>query len=113
MRLNGLYIVVELAARKLADPVVTRYKKPLILGSLREDVGYIPGARFILEHLSFSHFYQPGLPGGLLPVVWPGPRLDWFAEGAFAALCATPWVIGPEVSRVGLRIGELQRFLAY
>jgi len=87
MRLNGLYIVVELAARKLADPVVTRYKKPLILGSLREDVWYIPGARFILEHLSFSHFYQPGLPGGFLPVVWPGPRLkaDMFYDRALAA----------------------------
>jgi len=75
MRLNGLYIVVELATKKLADPIVTRYKKPLILGSLREDVWYIPGAKTIFEHFSFSHFYQPGLPGGFLPVVWPGPRI--------------------------------------
>ena len=87
MRLNGLDIVVELAARKLADPVVTRDKKPLSLGSLREDVWYIPGARFILEHLSFSHFYHPGLPGGFLPVVWPGPRIkaDMFYDRALAA----------------------------
>ncbi len=75
MRLNGLYIVIELAARKLSDPVVTRYKKPLILGSVREDVWYIPGAQAIFEHFSFSHFYEPGLPGGFLPVVWPGPRV--------------------------------------
>lgn len=74
MRLNGLYIVIELAMRKLADPLVEAYKKPLVLGSLREDVWYIPGARFILEHLSFSHFYRPGLPGGIFPFVWPGPR---------------------------------------
>jgi hypothetical protein len=74
MRLNGLYIVVEMAVRKLGDPLVTRYKKPLILGSLREDVWYIPGARFILEHLSFSHFYRPPLPGGIVPFLWPGPR---------------------------------------
>lgn len=75
MRLNGLYIVIDLALRKLEDPLLSLYKKPLVLGSLREDVWYIPGARFILEHLSFSHFYKPGLPGGILPLVWPGPRL--------------------------------------
>jgi hypothetical protein len=75
MRLNGLWVVVELAARKLRHPHVDRYKSALVLGSLREDVWWIPGARRVFEHLSFSHFYEPPVPGGFLPLVWPGPRL--------------------------------------
>jgi hypothetical protein len=74
MRLNGLWVVVELAARKVAHPVVDRYKRALVLGSLREDVWWIPGLRVVFEHLSFSHFYEPPVPGGFLPLVWPGPR---------------------------------------
>jgi hypothetical protein len=75
MRLNGLYVVAELAMRQLDDPLVNRYRKPLILGSLREDVWYIPGAKVVFEHLSFSHFYTPGKPGGIVPYLWPGPRI--------------------------------------
>lgn len=74
MRYNGLFIVLDLAIRKLDDPLVNRYRDPLILGSLREDVWYIPGLNSIFEHWSFSHFYKPPLPGGFLPIVWPGPR---------------------------------------
>ena len=75
MRLNGLFVVANLAVRKLAHPLVTQYESALVLGSLREDVWWIPGARFVLEHLSFSHFYEPGLPGGFIPLLWPGPRM--------------------------------------
>ncbi|MFO0762993.1 MAG: hypothetical protein U0359_41540 [Byssovorax sp.] len=75
MRLNGLYIVAELALRQLGDPFLDRYKSPLVLGSLREDVWYIPGAKIVFEHLSFSHFYTPGKPGGIVPYLWPGPRM--------------------------------------
>ena len=74
MRYNGLFIVLDLAIRKLDDPLVNRYRDPLVLGSLREDVWYIPGFNSIFEHWSFSHFYKPPLPGGFIPVVWPGPR---------------------------------------
>ncbi len=74
MRLNGLYVVAEMAVAALGDPVVQRYKKPLLLGSLREDVWWIPGLEIIFEHLSFSHFYKPPLPGGIVPFLWPGPK---------------------------------------
>jgi hypothetical protein len=75
MRLNGLYIVADLAIRELDHPLVTRYRAPLVLGSLREDVWYVPALRIVFEHLSFSHFYKPGKPGGLVPFLWPGPRM--------------------------------------
>ncbi|MGC4095263.1 MAG: hypothetical protein QM756_46540 [Polyangiaceae bacterium] len=75
MRYGGLYVVIELALRKLADPALTRYRDPFLLGSLREDVWHIPLFDSIFEHWSFSHFYKPPLPGGFLPLVWPGPRL--------------------------------------
>ena len=87
MRLNGLYVVADLAIRNLDDPLVSRYRAPLVLGSLREDVWYVPLARFVFEHLSFSHFYQPGKPGGLVPYLWPGPRMkaDKFYDRAVSA----------------------------
>jgi len=75
MRYGGLYVVIELAVRKLADERVTRYRDPLLLGSLREDVWHIPVVDRIFEHWSFSHFYKPPLPGGFIPLLWPGPRM--------------------------------------
>ncbi len=75
MRLNGLYVVAALAVRAAEDPLARRYERALVLGSLREDVWWIPGLRVVYEHLSFSHFYRPGLPGGIVPFLWPGPRL--------------------------------------
>lgn len=75
MRLNGLFIVIDLALRELDNPLLDLYRKPLILGSLREDVWYIPGAKTVIEHLSFSHFYHPSKPGGIVPYLWPGPRI--------------------------------------
>jgi len=75
MRYGGLFVVIELALRQLGDERVTRYRDPLLLGSLREDVWHIPLADKIFEHWSFSHFYKPPLPGGFLPLIWPGPRL--------------------------------------
>ena len=74
MRLNGLYVVVDMAIHELDHPLVDRYRKALLLGSLREDVWYVPPIGIVFEHLSFSHFYRPGLPGGLVPFLWPGPR---------------------------------------
>jgi hypothetical protein len=74
MRLNGLYVVAEMALRQTPDPLLQQWRKTLILGSLREDVWYIPGIGEIVEHLSFSHFYEVGWPGGFIPFLWPGPR---------------------------------------
>lgn len=77
-------MVIEMAAREMCDPAISRWKDAIVLGALREDVMYVPVADRVLEHLSFSHFYRPGLPGGLLPFLWPGPRLkaDLFFERA-------------------------------
>lgn len=84
MRLGGLWVVVEMAARAMRDPSIERWKDAIVLGALREDVMHLPVADRVVEHLSFSHFYRPGLPGGLLPFLWPGPRLkaDLFFERA-------------------------------
>lgn len=36
--------------------------------------------------------------------VWPGPRLEWMAEGAFDALLAGPWTVSSTSDRVGARL---------
>jgi hypothetical protein len=86
MRLNGQVLVLEMAVRKLDAPLVSRYRKALILGALREDVYYVPFLRIVFEHLSLSHFYGPGLPGGFLPFLWPGAR--WKVERFFSRAVA-------------------------
>jgi hypothetical protein len=70
---NGLYLVADEAARRSGDPLVMRYRQALVLGSLREDVLFIPGFG-PTEYPSFRHFGGRGLPGGYLPLVWPGPK---------------------------------------
>jgi hypothetical protein len=70
---NGLCLVVDMAVRAVDDEQVHRYHKALLLGTLREDVLYVP-AFGVTEYPSFSHFYRPGLPGGFIPFLWPGPR---------------------------------------
>jgi hypothetical protein len=75
MRLNGLLLTIEQAADHLGDPLVDEFRHIIVLGSLREDVMYVPLVGRVWEHLSFSHFYKPPLPGGILPFVWPGPRM--------------------------------------
>ncbi len=73
MLLNGLYFIADQAASRCREPLVRRYRQSLILGSLREDVIRVPLVGFT-EYPSFSHFGGNGLPGGYLPLVWPGPR---------------------------------------
>lgn len=75
MRYNGLFIVIEMAERSLQAPEISHYKDTLVLGSMREDVWYFPWNNTVFEHWSFSHFYKPPLPGGYLPLLWPGPRI--------------------------------------
>jgi hypothetical protein len=72
---NGLFLVVDVAVREHDHPLTTRYKKALVLGTLREDVLYVPVVKAVTEYPSYSHFYKPGLPGGYYPLVWPGPRM--------------------------------------
>lgn len=86
MRLNGQLLVLEMALRELEAPQVLRYRKALILGALREDVFFLPGLSAAFEHLSLSHFYGPGLPGGFLPFLWPGAR--WKTERFFSRAVA-------------------------
>jgi hypothetical protein len=90
MRYGGLYVVIELALRTFEDERVTRYRDPLLLGSLREDVWHVPVVDVIFEHWSFSHFYKPPLPGGFIPLLWPGPRFkaERFYRRALAAHAA-------------------------
>ena len=74
MLANGLYLIADRAVAAFGAPLAARYRKALILGALREDVLYLPLLRRVTEYPSFSHFYRPGLPGGFLPLLWPGPR---------------------------------------
>jgi allophanate hydrolase subunit 2 len=36
--------------------------------------------------------------------LWRGPRVDWFVDGSFEQLCASPWTV-TSTSSVGLRLG--------
>jgi len=63
-----------MAVRTVDDPLLHQHRRALVLGALREDVGYIPGAGIVFPCLSFTHFYKPGLPGGLVPFLTLGPR---------------------------------------
>jgi hypothetical protein len=84
MRLNGLVLPIDRAARALGDPLIDEFRNVIILGALREDVMYVPLVGKVWEHFSFSHFYRPPLPGGLIPMLWPGPRFKanrFFARG--------------------------------
>jgi hypothetical protein len=49
-----------MAVRELNHPLLTRYRKALILGALREDVWYIAIPGVTWEHLSITHFYKTG-----------------------------------------------------
>ena len=75
MRINGLAMLVDSALRRVDDPHLNEYRSAIILGSLREDVSYVPVLGRVFEHWSLSHFYGPPWPGGFIPFVTPGPRL--------------------------------------
>jgi hypothetical protein len=72
---NGLYYVANEAAGTATEPLARKYRASVILGSLREDVIALPALGFT-EYPSFSHFGGHGLPGGFVPLLWPGPRLS-------------------------------------
>lgn len=70
---NGLWFVATEAAQRAGDKRSVTYRDALVLGSLREDVLVLPSGWFT-EYPSFRHFGGRGLPGGYLPLLWPGPR---------------------------------------
>ncbi len=73
MRPGGLALLIDMGASAVDHPLVAKYRTALTLGSLREDVWYLPGIRVIYEHLSDSHFGGSGwMPGGVIPFLWPG-----------------------------------------
>jgi len=84
---NGQALIIDMAVRALDHPLARRYREALVLGALREDSGFVPGTRVVYESLSLTHFYRPGMPGGLVPFVTPGPRrrADRFFARAVAA----------------------------
>ena len=79
---NGLYLVAQMSVRASGDEQAARWEKALVLGSLREDVLFVPLLRRLTEYPSFSHFYRPGIPGGYVPLLWPGPR--WSVNRLYA-----------------------------
>lgn len=92
---NGQAAILDMAVRAIDDPLLTRHRHALVLGALREDVGYIGGIGVLFQRLSLTHFYKPGLPGGFVPLLTLGPRrrantlvaraISEFARGRVAA----------------------------
>ena len=76
---NGQRVVLDMAIRALDHPLTTRYRPALVLGALREDVWYVPLIGAVLERPSLTHFYRPGLPGGMVP--FRSPRLRGRTDG--------------------------------
>lgn len=76
MRPNGFVIVVDMALHAGGETLLSRHRNAIVLGTLRENVRYIPGIRMVCLNPSFTHFYRPGIPGGFVPLVWPGPRRE-------------------------------------
>lgn len=92
---NGQAAIIDMAVRAVDDPLLTRHRHALVLGALREDVGYVAGIGLLFQCLSLTHFYKPGLPGGFVPFLTLGPRrrvntlvaraISEFARGRVAA----------------------------
>ncbi len=68
---------------------------PIVTGDI-VSVGVAPVADVAAEHAP-----QRFADGPLR--VWPGPQVDWFADG-LGALTAREWTVSPDVSRVGARL---------
>jgi biotin-dependent carboxylase-like uncharacterized protein len=46
----------------------------------------------------------PAHPPAKTLTVWPGPRLDWFADSAWLRLLHEPWTVTAECDRVAVRL---------
>lgn len=73
MRIGGLAMLVDRAVDRATSAMVQRHRRAIVLGALREDVGHVPGLARPFEHLSLSHFWEPGRRGGFVPC-WPSAR---------------------------------------
>ena len=60
-------------------------------------VGPDPGTELVAD-------LAPPRPPRDVVDAWPGPRVDWFVEGALDQLATTTWIVSPDVSRVGARL---------
>lgn len=60
-------------------------------------IGLDPGTRIPTEG-------APPTPARDIVRVWPGPRVDWFAESAVRRLCDSRWIVTPHSDRVGVRL---------
>jgi len=95
MLYNGLVTIIDLAVQDVQNPFFDRYREALILGSFREDVCHVPGLNIVVQSPSLTHFYRKGLPGGFIPLLWPGARyrterfmqtaLEEYQAGRFAS----------------------------
>jgi hypothetical protein len=73
VRIGGLAMLVERAVDRTTSPAIRQRRRAIVLGALREDVGYVRGLPRPFEHLSLSHFWGPGRSGGFVPL-WPSAR---------------------------------------
>ncbi len=72
MRYNGLRLIIDMAVLHNRHEMVKAQRDALVLGALREDVGYLPLFGIVYEHLSITHYSGRWLPGGYVPLFSPG-----------------------------------------
>ena len=70
---------------------------PPITSGMSLPIGPDPGTPIVADQ-------APPRPRGDVVDVWPGPRVDWFVDGALDQLVASAWTVSPDVSRVGARL---------
>ncbi|MET0146728.1 MAG: biotin-dependent carboxyltransferase family protein [Ilumatobacteraceae bacterium] len=90
-------IAVEPVLGSRSRDSVSGLGPPAVLAGARLPIGRDPGTPILVDQA------PPPTSDGTVRI-WPGPRLDWFADGAFDQLCATAWTVSSDVSRVGARL---------
>ncbi|MDH5682418.1 MAG: zinc dependent phospholipase C family protein [Spirochaetota bacterium] len=74
MLYNGLYSIARNAIRLMPkESLIQKYQSAVYMGSFREDVEYFPLIHRVTQHHSFTHLTGRLLPGGYIPLLWPGP----------------------------------------
>jgi biotin-dependent carboxylase-like uncharacterized protein len=90
------------------------FEAPMVLGSRSHDVlsGLGPPPLRANDRLAIGAargsprevFAPPALSGVPALYFLPGPRDDWFAPSALAALTAAPWTVSPDSNRIAVRL---------
>jgi biotin-dependent carboxylase-like uncharacterized protein len=70
---------------------------PPITSGMSLPIGPDPGTALVTDQ-------APPRPRRDVVDVWPGPRVDWFVDGALDQLTTQAWTVSPDVSRVGARL---------